>query len=119
MCAVNRQVRSSRSMTDRTGITEDLHRLGLAVGDALVVHSSLRSIGPVEGGAEAVVAALLDVVGERGLLVAPTFTYRGERFDPLTEPGLTGRIAEAVRSWPGALRSWHPTHSVAAIGLGA
>lgn len=119
MCAVNGYAMSSSPMVDRIGITEDLRRLGLGAGDALVVHSSLRSIGPVEGGPEAAVAALLDVVGESGMLVAPTFTYWSERFDPLAEPGLTGQIAETVRARPGAVRSWHPTHSVAAIGTGA
>jgi aminoglycoside 3-N-acetyltransferase len=62
------------------------------------------------------VAALLEVLGPDGLLVAPTYTYWTQRFDPATDPGQTGRIAETVRLRPGAVRSWHPTHSVAAIG---
>lgn len=100
-------------------LADDLYRLGLRPGDRVVVHSSLKAIGPIDGGAETVIRALLDVIGPGGLLVVPTFTYFTVRFDPTSEPGLTGRIPETLRSWPGAVRSWHPTHSVAAIGAGA
>ena len=100
-------------------IAGDLRSLGLARGDRVVVHSSLRAVSPVEGGAEAVVDALLDVLGPEGLLVVPAFTYDTERFDPTVEPGRTGAVAEAVRLRPDAVRSLHPAHSVAALGAGA
>ena len=45
--------------------------------------------------------------------------FRDARFDPAAEPSLTGRLTETIRTWPGAHRSWHPTHSAAAIGAGA
>lgn len=103
----------------RAELASDFRRIGLDRGDAVVLHSSLRSIGRVDGGAETVVAALFDVLGPEGLLVAPTYTYWTQRFDPASDPSLTGRITEVIRLWPGAVRSWHPTHSVAAIGRGA
>ena len=106
-------------MPTRQELANDLRQLGVEQGHAVVVHSSLRSLGEVEGGAATVVGALLDVLGPSGLLVFPTFTYRTQVFNPATEPCLTGRIPETGRSWPGAVRSWHPTHSVAAIGEGA
>jgi aminoglycoside 3-N-acetyltransferase len=73
----------------------------------------------VEGGADAVLDALLDVVGPDGLLVMPTFTFRTARFDPRVEPGVTGVLGERLRLRDGAVRSAHPTHSVAALGAGA
>jgi aminoglycoside 3-N-acetyltransferase len=100
-------------------IANGLRRLGLGVGDAIVIHSSLRALGPVEGGAAGVVQALLDVVGPSGLLLVPTYTYFTTRFDPRTEPSLTGQLTETIRTWPGAQRSWHPTHSAVTIGEGA
>jgi aminoglycoside 3-N-acetyltransferase len=100
-------------------IAADLRSLGLGTGDRVVVHSSLRAVGPVEGGADAIVDALLDVLGPEGLLMVPAFTYATKRFDPAVEPGRTGALAEAVRLRPGAVRSLHPTHSVAALGAGA
>ncbi|HVU77597.1 MAG TPA: AAC(3) family N-acetyltransferase [Gaiellaceae bacterium] len=100
-------------------LSDRLRALGLAHGDAVLVHSSLRAVGPVEGGAEAVVDSLLAVLGPDGLLIVPTFTYNTARFDPLTEPGQAGVLGEVVRRRPDAVRSAHPTHSVAAIGAGA
>jgi aminoglycoside 3-N-acetyltransferase len=100
-------------------IVDDLRALGLRAGDRVVVHSSLRAVGTVEGGANTVVDALLDVLGPEGVLMVPTFTYTTERFDPTVDPGRTGAVAETVRLRPGAVRSLHPTHSVAVLGPGA
>ena len=44
----------------RADLVGDLVRLGVPRGGVMMVHSSLRSIGHVEGGAETVVDALLD-----------------------------------------------------------
>jgi len=55
--------------------------------------------------------------------MTPTFTYSYaglwdiQPFDPQHSPGLfNGILSETLRKWPGARRSAHPTHSVAAIG---
>ena len=108
-----------RAEQSRDSIAHDLRRLGLSTGDAVVLHSSLRAIGVVEGGATTVVQALLDVIGLAGALMVPTFSYVTMCFDPASEPSLTGAITETVRRWPGAVRSLHPTHSVAVIGRDA
>ncbi len=91
---------------------------GVRCGSALVVHSSFRSVGPVEGGAGALLDGLLAAVGEDGLLVMPTFTYAngGEAFNPASTPSRTGILGELLRQLPDAERSLHPTHSVAARG---
>jgi len=104
------------------------------------VHASLKAVGYVVGGATAVVQALLDALGPDGTLVVPAQTA-GNR-DPSTwgdvelpaecwpvirdnlpgfDPALTpssgmGRIAEQVRTWPGAQRSDHPQTSFVAVG---
>ncbi len=101
----------------RSDIAASLRAMGLAVGDKVMVHSSLSSMGQVEGGADAVVDAFLEVVGSEGTLMVPTFTHSGcEYFDPLVSPSLNGAITEAVRARPLAVRSLHPTHAVTVIG---
>jgi aminoglycoside 3-N-acetyltransferase len=100
-------------------LAEELRALGLAAGDRVVVHSSLRAVGQLAGAPETVAQALLSVVGRSGLVVAPTFTYDNETFDPLLTPGRTGALAEFLRGQPGAVRSLHPFYSVAAVGAGA
>ena len=89
-------------------------------GDSIIVHSSLRSIGWVDGGAETVIAALLDVLGPAGNLMLPTFNYTRPLpepwYDPETTPARTGIIPDTGRCRDDAKRSLHPTHSVAVIG---
>ncbi|MCK4625585.1 MAG: AAC(3) family N-acetyltransferase [Phycisphaerae bacterium] len=111
-------------MSDKTPLTGSdiaaaFRQVGLETGDSLVVHSSFRSIGPVDGGPRTLIQALLDVIGPEGNLMFPTFNgpLAGELyFDPDKTPSSTGIIPEMGMKWPGAVRSLHPTHSVAVIG---
>jgi aminoglycoside 3-N-acetyltransferase len=109
----------------RTELTEALRNAGIRQGDVLFVHSSLSRIGNVEGGAQCVVAALIDAVGENGTLIMPTYASaddyvetlsRGEVVDLRTARSVTGQITEVFRNLPGALRSSHPFSSCAAWG---
>lgn len=100
-----------------------LRELGVRTGCEVLVHSSLSSFGHVEGGADTVIDALVEAVGSDGIVVMPTLTGNSDLsatnppvFDIFKSPGLTGRIPETLRKRPGAIRSAHPTHSVAAIG---
>jgi aminoglycoside N3'-acetyltransferase len=95
--------------------------LGLAPGTLVMVHSSLSAFGHVEGGAEAVIAALLAAIAPDGTLVLPTLCQRDkerreETWDIARSPSDVGKITEVFRTWPGAIRSDHFTHSVAALG---
>lgn len=103
-------------------LTAALRALGLAVGDLVMVHSSLSAFGHVEGGAATVVGALLEVLGPEGTLVVPTFSrYLQDEpeWDRERTPSLMGKISETVRTWPGALRSSHAAHPLAAVGAQA
>ena len=121
-------------------LKQDLAALGLCAGDTVMVHASLRSLGWVCGGAQAVIQALLDSLGPGGTLVMPTHTngltdpatweappvpeawweaIRDEMpaYDPVRSPTRDmGAIPELFRSWPGVVRSVHPNFSVAAHG---
>lgn len=125
----------------KTKISKDevkacLKELGLKEGDIIGVHSSLGSFGYVEGGADALIDALLEVVGEEGTVVMPT--YSTNRIMVELEPeeiaaGVswvckilpydlretscwTGIVPETFRKRKGVVRSRHPLFSVAAIG---
>ena len=124
----------------RDGLAADLRSLGVAPGDLLLVHTSVKALGWIPGGPVAVVQALLDAVGEAGTLVVPTQTAANSdpsawqhppvpedwwpvirehtpAFDPAVTPSeWMGRVPEVVRTWPGARRSAHPQTSFAALG---
>ncbi len=101
-------------------IVLDLRALGVKAGDVLMVHSSLKSMGSVEGGAETVIAALRAVLTEEGTLMLPTLSYATScedfYFNNLHTPSCVGLITETFRKTEGVRRTNHPTHSVAAIG---
>ena len=102
-------------------IANDLKVLGLPEGSVLLVHSSLSSLGQIEGGAETVVQGLLKALGSEGTLLFPTLSYKlvNEQqpiFDVQQTGSNIGTINEYFRKREGVIRSIHPTHSVAGIG---
>lgn len=118
---VNLGARVKRSKIEGLLIEDELKKIGIKPGDLLVVHSSLKSLGNVEGGAETVIRSIQNVLTESGTLVMPAFTFSlvqwaKEPFDKISSPSRVGAITEAFRKMPGVVRNNHPTHSVAAWG---
>ena len=109
-------------MTATANITTGLRALGITAGDTVFFHSSLKSMGRVTGGPEAVIGGFLDAVGPTGTVIVPTFTLTerlgpfGSWYDHETTPSTVGLITEILRRRPDAVRSFHPVHSVAAVG---
>ena len=103
-------------MVTKQDILFSLALMGIQSGDLLLVHSSLSSIGQVEGGANTVIDALLEAIGPKGTLVMSTLTGWDSSFDAQTTPSAVGILSETFRLRPGVLRSLHPVHSVAALG---
>jgi aminoglycoside 3-N-acetyltransferase len=108
---------TGRTRVARVDLVAGLRALGIERGDLLQVHSSLSRLGYVEGGAETVVDALLEVVGPVGTVMVPTFNHgRAEIYDARETPSVSGAVTEALRRRPEAFRSLHPTHPYGAIG---
>lgn len=124
-------------MTTHGTLAGDLRALGLRAGDLVMVHASLRALGPVEGGPQAVLDALLDVLGPEGTLLAfvswdrspyeetldgrelaPDLRGAWPAFDPATAPpyGEFGAFNRFICAHPGVRRSAHPDANMAAIG---
>ena len=122
-----REQKQTRRHVSREELAAGLARLGIEPGDAVFIHSSLSSLGYVEGGAATVVQALQDAVGPQGTLVLPTYYMPGGSilataemsdyvFDVRKHGTNMGRLPEAFLASPGIARSVHPTHSVSAWG---
>jgi aminoglycoside 3-N-acetyltransferase len=134
-------------MTDGAGrlvtqsqLVNELKALGVAPGQIVMVHASVKSIGRIMGGPNIIVEALLDALTPAGTLMMyvgwediPDFVsnlplavqqeYHAEHppFDPRIARAVRdhGILAEIVRGWPSARRSLNPEASVAAIGARA
>lgn len=103
-------------MINKEDIKFSLELMDIKKGDIVLVHSSLSSIGYVEGGADTVIDALLETVGEEGTIVMSTLTGWFNSYDADTTPSAVGKISEKFRLRKNTFRSLHPVHSVAAIG---
>jgi len=133
-------VEKTKTLLTKDILVRDLKRLGVREGITMIVHSSLSSLGWVCGGAVTVIQALMETVTEEGTIVMPTqTTYNSEpsywqnppvpgdwwepirehmpTYDPYVSPtrGM-GVIVETFRSFPGVIRSAHPSYSFAAWG---
>lgn len=111
----------------RSSLHSNLVRIGIQPGDVLMVHASVRAVGPVLGGVNVIVQALLDTIGPAGTLTAyldfePFYEDTEEDevpvFDKRTAHAARdhGILHETLRTWPGAIRSDHPDAGVVAIG---
>jgi len=126
----------------RDQLVSDFRALALRRGQDLIVHSSLRQVGRIDGGAATLLDAILEVAGPVTLVVPTQTTMNSltsatfrtatagldqeERarfiaampgFDPATTPSAgMGAFAEYVRTLPSASRSQHPQVSFAAVG---
>ena len=115
----------------RAALAEQFTALGLAPGDAVLVHAGLRAVGPVVGGPDALIDALRDAVGPGGTILAYCDWQMDEAardvvelrdaippFDPATSRSIrdNGAFPELLRTTPGARRSGSPGASCAALG---
>lgn len=110
-------------MYTKINLMNDLQNMGLKPIDTIMVHSSMKAIGSVEGGADTVIDAFMEYFAE-GLFMMPTHTWaqmsaEHSLFDPEVEPACVGILPNIFRQRDGVVRSLHPTHSIAAYGPGA
>ena len=129
---------STPHLVSKAEIVAGLHRLGITRGSLLEVHSSLRSLGQVEGGANTVIEALMETVEEQGAIVMPsypvglglpanpeerkrgiTWKVRVLSFDNHTTPSGMGVIADRFRDRHDVIRDTDSFFSYTAWGKDA
>lgn len=106
-------------MLTRNDLVTGFRKTGLSAGDVVLVHSSYKSLGPVDGGPQTVVDALLEILTPEGTLIMPTFNFnfnKGEPWDVRTTPSHMGVLTEVVRVNPESRRVFHPFYSFAILG---
>lgn len=133
-------IKKSKDICTRESLSRDLHKLGLKKGMTILVHSSLSSLGWVNGGPVTVIQALMDIVTVEGAIVMPTQSV--DLSDPsswnsppvpekwwkeiretmqayhprYTPTSYMGRIVDVFLTFPEVKRSNHPNYSFAGWG---
>lgn len=110
-----------KTILNRYILSEKFAAMGLHAGMNLIVHSSLSSLGYVDGSAAAVIDALQDVLTKQGTLVMPSFNHgipyqKGELFDIRVTSTTNGLIPDTFWRRDDVSRSMNPTHAFAAWG---
>ena len=125
----------------KSQLAAGFHTLGIAAGQTLMLHASVKAIGWILGGPRVVLETLVDVIGPTGTLMMLAGwegnPYRMDRwpeahraaclaecpaFDPATSPAdhrEMSILAEYLRTWKSAYRSKHPLASFVAVGAQA
>lgn len=107
---------------DYNKIRDDLRNLGIKKGDDLLIHSSFKSLGNVEGGIQTLIEAIISLLGDNGTLLIPSLSYATVNqmqepiFDIKKTPSCVGAVTEFFRNYNGVKRSMHPTHSICVYG---
>lgn len=126
----------------RAQLVRQLRELGVGRGDIVMVHASLRAVGPILGGPDELIAAIVEVVEELGTMMVYVggqspfddlgrglYTAEEERFIrehcPAFDPQRSrasrdfGALAELFRTYPGVRCSDGVGARLAALGAHA
>ena len=113
-------------MYTKEQLKKQVENMGLTGEETILIHSSMKSIGEVEGGADTVLDAWIEYFGH-GLLLLPTHTWKNINADspvynPKETPSCVGLLTNMFLKRDGVIRSLHPTHScggkVLLVGVG-
>lgn len=123
----------------KSSLVENLKSGGLRAGDTVMVHASLRAIGPMLGGPDDIIEAIMEATAPSGTMMmyagcnSPfddigrgTFSEEEEAFIRANCPPFDattarasrsfGALAELFRSYPGVIASRNPGARMVALG---
>ena len=109
-------------MFTKEDIFKQLQAMNAPQSSVVIMHSSFRTVGEVEGGAEGFLEALIEYfTAEGGLFIVPTHTWHNLEKDVITLDMLqpesnTGVISVLAAKHKDGVRSENPCHSVVVFG---
>ena len=63
-------------MLTKKQLIDGFGQIGIKNGDTVIVHTSYKSLGGVEGGADAVIDAFIELAGKNGTVMFPAFNFQ-------------------------------------------
>ena len=102
-------------------VAEAIDEIGPLAGREVMVHASLRTLGPVENAAAGIIDAIRQALGSAGTMLTMIAADDTAPFDLLrtrADPE-NGALAEVFRTYPGVAVNDHPACRSAALGPSA
>lgn len=99
-------------------LVNQLKDLGIESCTLIMVHASLRKTGPIEGGADTLLDALIAALGDQGTVLMPLGASEKHPFDALTSPAHEdmGILAEVFRQRKQVCVNDHAASRFSALG---
>ena len=110
-------------MYTKEQLQEQIQAMGIQPTDTVLIHTSMRAIGPVAEGADGVIDAFCEYLSD-GLFLVPTHTWASVNpnapiYDVKVSEPCIGALPCVAAFRTDGVRSLHPTHSVWAHGRDA
>lgn len=107
-------------MVTQKDIIDFLSELNISHSDTVLIHTSLRSIGGLDGGADMLIDAFKEYL-YKGLFIIPTHTWENVTknnpyYNVRTTPSCIGALPQLAVTRSDGVRSLHPTHSIKVYG---
>lgn len=104
-------------MLTKEKIYEQLKVFGFAVGKPVLVHTSLKAVGEIDGGGQTLLDCLIDYFTQKdGLFCVPTHTWNTGSLDMTKSETCIGVLPNLAAADPRGTRTPHPSHSMAVFG---
>jgi len=104
-------------------LKKQLREMGICNTDCVLIHTSYKALGEVEGGPDTLLDAFCEYLGE-GLFLVPTHTwgivnYQNPIYDVRESVPNIGLLPRLAAKREDGYRSLHPTHSIWGFGRDA
>ena len=110
-------------MYSKEMLKEQIEAMGILPSDTVLIHTSMRAVGEVEGGADGLIDAFREYLQD-GLFLVPTHTWanvnrNSPKYDVRSAVPCIGTLPRVAAFRNDGIRSLHPTHSIWATGKNA
>jgi aminoglycoside 3-N-acetyltransferase len=107
-------------MLEKESILKFLEMTGIKHNDTVLIHTSLKAIGEINGGADALIDTFCEYLND-GLFLIPSHTWdkvyaESPFYDVKTTVPCIGTLPCVAAKRRDGIRSLHPTHSLVAFG---
>jgi len=104
-------------MFSANDLIEQLKKFCFPVGCPVIVHTSMKAVGEIDGGADTLLSVLINYFTQNnGLLCVPSHTWTSLKLDLRNPESCLGVLPNIALKHPLGTRSMHPTHSMVVFG---